>query len=462
MDKPRKRRGLWITVFALVVLLGAGMVGVAVLKPGLLKTSTAAPSPSPVVEITPGPVLPPAPAGAASMSSLAGLLDPLLNNSILGRSVRVSVVDLRSGTPIYELNPDQRVVPASNAKIVTAAAVLATLGSAHRITTRVVAGANPGEVVLVGAGDATLAVDANGYYVGAGRLDDLADQVKKALGGTPPSKLIIDGSLYQGGLTGPNWDPNAPKEGYVAPITALMIDGGRVDFRKSKQQCDGVRCHDRHADPELAAGQAFAKLLGVTEVTKGVAPAGAAELGSVKSAPMIRQLETMLGDSDNTVAEALARQVAVAKGKPASFEGAAAALDEVLTELGLPTAEFDMADGSGYSRLNQLSPSVLTGLLAKAASDAKLADLVNALPVAGWSGSMDYRFAKADAAAGIGVVRAKSGTLTGINSISGVVQTADGGLAAFSVLAERVPLGQYAAQEALDRIVATIAACGCP
>ncbi|WP_246002012.1 D-alanyl-D-alanine carboxypeptidase/D-alanyl-D-alanine endopeptidase [Allorhizocola rhizosphaerae] len=466
MDNPprrrKRRRGWLIGVLALVVLLGAGMVGVALLKPDLLRPVSATPSPSAVPEKTPAPVLVAATDGtAASMLSLQALIEPLIANSVLGRSVRVSVVDLRTGNPIYQRDASNMVVPASNAKVVTAAAVLATLGPAHRITTRAVAGANPGEVVLIGAGDATLAVGDKGFYAGAARLDDLAEQVKKALGATVPTKLIVDGSLFQGGVLGPEWDPDAPDEGYVAPITALMTDGGRVDHTKQKQQCGGLRCHDRHDDPEMAAAQAFAGLLGVTEIAKGAAPAGATELGAVKSAPMIRLLESVLGDSDNTVAESLARQVAVAKNKPATFEGAAEAIEAVLTELGMPGGQFDMADGSGYSRRNQLSPAVLTGLLTKAVSDARLADLFNVLPVAGWSGSMGQRFGESDATAGLGVVRAKSGTLSKVNSITGVVQTAGGGLIGFSILAENVPTWQEPAQDALDRIVAKIASCGC-
>jgi len=454
----RRRYGLWIAVSSVAILLGVALAGVAIFQPGLFRTGPAMVTPSHAAEPLPGPVLAAAAPNSTPLSAdaLRQLLEPLVTNSVLGKSVRVSVVDLGSGQTLYERDPTVRVVPASNAKVITAAAVLATFGPAHRITTRVVAGANPGEVVLVGAGDATLSIDGNAYYEGAGRLDDLAAQVKTALGGTRPSRLIIDGSLYQGPLLGPVWDPGAPQEGYVSNITALMVNGARVDPK------DRQSPFERHPDPELAAGNAFAQLLGGVEVVRGTAPAGAAELGSVKSAPVIRQLETMLGESDNTLAESLARQVAVAQGKVASFEGAGDALNAVLAQLGLPADQFDMVDGSGYSKLNQLSPRVLTGLLSKAATDPRLTDLFNLMPIAGWSGSMDYRFAKPEALPGLGVVRAKSGTLNGVNSITGVVQTADGHLIGFSILAEKVPTWQYPAQDALDRIVAKIATCGCP
>lgn len=443
---------------ALVLVLGVSIGGIVVLRADLLTGAKPIPSPSATTDKLPGPVLAAAGTQPPSMSGLAAQLEPLLTGTVLGNSIRVSMVDLRTGKPIFERDQNVATTPASNAKLVTAAAVLATLGPAHRIVTKAVAGANPGEVVLVGSGDATLGVGPDAYYVGAARLDELAAQVKAKLGGTAPAKVIVDGSLYQGPVLGPAWDPAAPTEGYVSTITALMTDGGRANPKDHEPPAD------RYADPEMAAGQSFARLLGVTDVVKGKAAQGAATLGEVKSGPMIRQLEAMMGESDNVLAESLARQVAVAKGKPASFDGAAEALEQVLAELNLPRGQFDLADGSGYSKNNRLSPAVLTGLLSKAAGGGKpaLMDLFNLMPVSGWSGSMDYRFAKPEASNALGVVRAKSGTLRGVNSISGVVQTADGALIAFAILAEDVPTWQYPAQDALDRIVAKVASCGCP
>jgi D-alanyl-D-alanine carboxypeptidase/D-alanyl-D-alanine-endopeptidase (penicillin-binding protein 4) len=303
-------------------------------------------------------------------------------------------------------------------------------------------------------------VDAEGYYVGARRLDDLAAQVTKALGGVAPTKVIVDGSLYSGPLLGRPGSPTLKSRVHVEDL-GLMINGARIDPKSHASP------FKRHPDAEIAAGEAFAKLLGLppTAVSKGTAPQAAKELGAVRSAPMIRQIEQMLAESDNTLAETLARQVALAKGmQHVSFDDAAQAVTQVLTELGLPASQFHIADGSGYSTQNQLSPNVLTGLLVRAA-DGKhpaLADVFNVMPVAGWSGSMDYRFAKPDSTNAQGLVRAKSGTLHSVNSISGVVQTADGALLAFAVLAVDVPVWQYPAQDALDRIVAKVASCGCP
>ncbi|WP_230690260.1 D-alanyl-D-alanine carboxypeptidase/D-alanyl-D-alanine endopeptidase [Catellatospora paridis] len=482
--KPRKRRkGVLVTVLALVVALGAGLGGVAVFKPDLMSSLLAAPdwqSPS---------AAPPAePAAAPVLAALTGapvpdaallkqVLDPLIAGSPLGSKVSASVVDVGTGEVLYERTPTAMITPASNTKLVTAAAVLTTRGPDYRITTRVVAGPNPGEVVLIGAGDATLGVTAKKFYEGAAQLDDLAAQVKKAMGTTPITKVSTDGSLFTGPVTSPDWPADTLSEGTVSRITALMINGTRSNL---KQQ---VMPFTWYSDPERAAGDAFAKLLGLTVSAKGQAPATAStgsaapspqgsaaaagppapgtELGSVRSAPLLRQVEQMLTESDNTLAEALARQVALAKGQPASFAGAVTAMEQVVTELGLDATQSDLLDGSGMSPKNKISPKVLTDLLVKSAggTDSHLSDFFNGLPVAGWSGTMGARFAKSKA--GFGVVRAKSGTLNGVNALAGVVQTADGRLLAFAVLADDVPVDRDPAQNALDKIAAAIAVCGC-
>jgi D-alanyl-D-alanine carboxypeptidase/D-alanyl-D-alanine-endopeptidase (penicillin-binding protein 4) len=172
----------------------------------------------------------------------------------------------------------------------------------------------------------------------------------------------------------------------------------------------------------------------------------------------------MLVDSDNVVAEALARQVAIAKGQPASYAGARTAMTAVLGDLGLPTDGLVIADGSGLSRSDRLTPELQTELLATAASGKRpeLTELFAGLPVASWSGTLDDRFgAPADKKAAAGVIRAKTGTLTGNHAMAGLVTTADGRLLAFSILTDGVQAGADEAHAVLDRIAATLAGCGC-
>ncbi|MEV0001346.1 D-alanyl-D-alanine carboxypeptidase/D-alanyl-D-alanine-endopeptidase [Micromonospora sp. NPDC050980] len=459
-----------------VLVLVLAVAGLAVLRPGPVAGwlgGTGTPSGPAAVPPEPDPpaVLagPDANAPLPTGAGLRATLNPLVRAAALGDRVHVSVADVATGQALYGSGPDTPTVPASVTKLATGVAVLSARGPAHRIPTRAVAGANPGEVVLVGGGDPTLAVDRkNAFYPGAARLDDLAAQVRAALGGTAPTKVIVDSSLFRGPVFEPGWDADIPTGGFGAAITALMTDGARQDPVRARRTAEETNhAADRVPEPDLTAGRQFAKLLGLgggaAQVTRGTAPAGGAELGQVESLPVIRLVDIMISDSDNVIAEAMARQVALAKGKPASFVGGAAATDEVLGELGLPAGEISLADGSGLSRTNRISPSLLTDLITLAGngSHPELAAIFGGLPVGGWSGTLDERYRVAATRTGAGVVRAKTGTLSGVNAIAGTVTTADGRLLTFAVLTDRTQGSLDETRQALDRITSALAGCGC-
>jgi D-alanyl-D-alanine carboxypeptidase/D-alanyl-D-alanine-endopeptidase (penicillin-binding protein 4) len=360
--------------------------------------------------------------------------------------------------------------------VVSGASVVWARGPAYRIPPRVVAGPGPGVVILVGGGDPTLGANAKSFDPGAARLDRLAAATKKALGRTP-TKVWYDSSLYSGPVSEPGWDPDIPTGGFGGPSTALAIDGARKSPTEEANHYSA-----RSSKPDLAAAQAFAKALGVSgtpaaapkgsvpkdQATPTPAATGAAdpgdELARVESPPMVRLVEFMLVDSDNVVAEALARQVALAKGKPASYTGARAAMTEVLADLGVPTDGLVLADGSGLSRTDRLTAQAQTELIALAASGKRpeLTELFAGIPVAAWSGTLEDRFGSAATRkAAAGVVRAKTGTLTGNHAMAGTVTTADGRLLAFSILTDGVTAGSDEARGHLDKIAAALANCGC-
>ena len=394
-----------------------------------------------------------------TVEGIAAAIAPL-RTAGLGASPRISIADAASGVTLYTDGADTPAVPASTIKLVTAITSLAARGPAYQIATRAVAGASPGEVVLVGGGDPTLSAGANGSYPGAARLDELAQQVRAALGSTVPSKVIYDSSLFTGDKLGPGWDADVPTGGYGAPVTALMADGARVNPRQVDTPSARVQ------QPDLSAAQSFAKALGVptSAVTAGTAPPEGRQLGLVNSLPVIRLVEIMITESDNLIAEALARQVALAKGQPASFVGGGTAIGAVLTELGIPTAGAVLADGSGLSRQDRLTPATLIGVLVTAArpDQPQLHGLYSGLAVAGYSGTLADRFrSAANGSAAAGLVRAKTGTLSGVSAIAGTVVDADGRALAFAVMVDSSVQGTAAAQAALDRITAVLAACGC-
>jgi D-alanyl-D-alanine carboxypeptidase/D-alanyl-D-alanine-endopeptidase (penicillin-binding protein 4) len=475
------RGGRRTVVSGLVILILAVVAGVTlVVRPGpvdrwLSTGPTVVPTPPASPEPPPTPVLAAAGAGGITPSAagVKAALDPLVTAKSLGTQVNVSVIDPATGEALYARNADTMTTPASTTKLLTATAVLAARGPAYRLTTRAVAGATPGEVVLVGGGDPTLSINAKGQFPGAARLDLLANQVKTALGGAKPTRVVIDTSLFTGPATAVGWDPtDISPGGQVSAIQSLMTNAGRITPVHHEVGAD-----PRYPDPALAAGRAFARQLGVTTaVTRGKAPAPSADpsaapepvaagkqLGEVQSPPLVQVIDWMLQQSDNVIAEAMGRQVALAAGQPATFDGATEAIVAKLRDLGLPADEADIYDASGLSRHNGISPALLTAVLALAAGGTQpaVSNLLGGLPVAGWSGTLRTRFVTPDPSkVGQGIVRAKTGSLSGVNTMAGELITKDGRLLVFAIMANGSG-NATAARNGLDKIAARLVSCGC-
>jgi D-alanyl-D-alanine carboxypeptidase/D-alanyl-D-alanine-endopeptidase (penicillin-binding protein 4) len=462
---------LLIAVACLLAAALATVGGVGVLPtvaPGVVARLTGAPTTHwrPGTPVTaPPPVL--AAAGASvpvpTTDGLAAALGPLLRDSALGGHLNAAVVDAGTGEKLFDRNSGTATMPASTLKLLTAEAVLAARGPTYRLATRAVAGASPGEVVVIGGGDPTLGGGGPRTFADGARLDQLAAQVRKALGATAPTRVIVDGSLFGAATTGPGWDTDIVSSGNASIITALMVNGGR------SAPAGPHGPSQRSGGPDIAAGQVFAAALGLpgSAVSTGTAPPGAAKLGEVSSPTIARLVELMLVESDNVIAECLARQVALARNQPGTFAGAAVAIRTVLGELGLKVDQLVLADGSGLSRTDRVTPALLTDalLLAVRPGHPELRVLFGGLPVGGYSGTLRDRYRKSTTgASAAGQVRAKTGSLSGLSAIAGIVVDADGRTLVFAVIADAVPDAggtPSPSQEALDRLAAGLASCGC-
>ncbi len=405
--------------------------------------------PSPVLVSLAGDA--PAPDPAALEAALA----PLLAVPALGASPAARVVDVVTGDVLLDRGGDRAAVPASTAKLVTAVAALTTLDPDATLETTVVAGAAPGEVVLVGGGDVTLSTTTpSRTYPGAPTVADLAGQVQAAVGGAPVTRVVVDNGLFTGPLTAPGWGAGDAPSSYAAPVTATAVDGARLTPGNPQ----------RSGAPGTDAGRALAVALGApgAAVALGEAPAGAAVLGTVRSAPVSRLVEQMLAQSDNVLAEALGRHVALARDLPATFDGVAQAVPAALEDAGFDLAGVAVADGSGLSATDRLPAALLTSVLATAAdgSRVELSAIVSGLAVAGYDGTLADR-GDADPVTAPGSVRGKTGTLLGVHALAGTVVTADGRLVAFAFVADGVTGGEGPAEAALDQAAAALAACGC-
>ncbi|MFG3049063.1 D-alanyl-D-alanine carboxypeptidase/D-alanyl-D-alanine-endopeptidase [Streptomyces sp. NPDC048241] len=394
----------------------------------------------------------PATSGKVPPSGIAGVLGPLLADPALGDGQAAAVVDVATGTRLYGAHPGQAFTPASTTKIATAVAALSALGPDHRLTTRTALEPDTGELVLVGGGDPTLT--AHRASGGWASLRTLATGTAAALKkrGVEKVTLSYDTTLY----SGPSRHPIGVNDN-LAEVTPLTADEGRTDGSSSGPVT-------RVADPAAEAARTFAGLLkeaGITATPPGPSKATsrATTLATVSSPPLSDVVERMLTNSDNDIAEALARQTALASGQPGSFAGGAKAVAARLTKLGLPMRGAAFHDGSGLDRNDRLTADLLTSLLATAADPARpgLRPVLTGLPVGGFTGTLAERYADGGAA---GVVRAKTGTLTGVNSLAGTVVTKDGRLLSFAFLTSGTTDPQ-SAQSALDRTATTLAGCGC-
>lgn len=445
------RRWLWATA---VVLLAAAAVLVLVLLP-----TTAAPqiAAEPALE-TPTPAITPVadPGPVINPQVLADTLAPVVTNPALGSFSGV-IADGTAGNTVWSVDADRPMIPASTAKILTAAAALLVLPADEHVTTPVVSGTD-GEVVLVGAGDPTLtAVEGpSGYFSGAPRIADLADQIRAS--GTPVSRVTVDISRYVGPDWASGWFPEDIAGGYIAPIEPVMLDAARLDPATDESP--------RSTTPALDAGRALASALGIdpAAVTLGTAPIDAPVIASVDSAPLTIRLGQMLAGSDNVLAEAIGRQVATATGRPASFAGADDAILAALRDAGFVVDGVVLADSSGLSEDDRVTAAILGAILGVAAGPAEaphaeaLRPLLDMLPVAGATGTLVDRYVGADRT-GAGWIRAKTGTLTVAGALVGYVTDVDGRILTFALMSNGSPPDAH--RPALDAVAQTLRRCGC-
>ena len=159
----------------------------------------------------------------------------------------------------------------------------------------------------------------------------------------------------------------------------------------------------------------------------------------------------------------LARLAAQAAGGVASFAGAAANNVRAAAALGVPVRGVRLYDGSGLARSDLIPPQTLVALLAKSATAARTAlrTMFAGLPVAGYSGTLANRFHDPRTRVGAGVVRAKTGTLLGVNTLAGITVDADGRMLAFAFMSDHGAAALGSGRDVLDRAASTLAACGC-
>lgn len=478
------RKGVIAGIVVPVVLLTAGggyvWADAEDLVPGWVTTASEPDQPAPFltaspVEPSPAPGTPIAAlmdpeAPVPQASAVQALAQARRDDARTGASTNVSVIDLVTGETLADLGASEGQVPASTTKLLTGIAAVAGLGPDFRIPTVAKYDAARGEVAIVAGGDMMLAPgegtggdnpDTDATWggdmaaVGYAGLGDLADQVADALEaqGVTSVRVVVDTALFPGPAYPYEWPSYALQRGYAAPVTGLAVNVGKLTDEEYAK---------RAADPAAAAADIFAQRLtdrGVTATRGGArANAGGEQVGKVESAPLADVVAYMLHASDNTIAEVLSRVLSIQQGFAGTPSASTYAVEQQIEALGVDISGLDLYDGAGFSTRNRIPPRVLTESLRQAALHDATREVFGWLAEAGLSGTLSNRYVSAP---GAGVVRGKTGSLTGVTSLAGVVITADGRPLLFAAMADEMPYGPDAPRNAVDEFVNALAQCGC-
>jgi D-alanyl-D-alanine carboxypeptidase/D-alanyl-D-alanine-endopeptidase (penicillin-binding protein 4) len=352
------------------------------------------------------------------------------------------VVDA-GGRPIIAHRAATGLIPASNEKVLVAAAALDELGPRHRFTTTVRAASAPngqgvitGDLWLVGGGDPLLTTR---RYAGTSdsqaeahtALEDLADQVVDAGITEVQGRVLGDESRYDASRYVSTWPSRFIDQNQTGPLSALSVNDGFSSFPST---ADPGAVETASANPPALAAQAFLDLLtgrGVRVtggVAAGTAPAQAPVVAQQRSAPLRDITAQLLTWSDNQTAELLLKEIGLAHGGHGTTAAGADAVASILTDAGFDLAGSDPHDGSGLSGTNRVTCGLLHQVLADSGPRSAL---VRGLAIAGETGTLAATFNGTPAE---GRLRAKTGSLNESRALSGVVTVSDGDDLTFSLL----------------------------
>jgi D-alanyl-D-alanine carboxypeptidase/D-alanyl-D-alanine-endopeptidase (penicillin-binding protein 4) len=399
---------------------------------------------------------------------------------------RAGLCVLSDGRRITSWRAEEPFPTASVAKIVTAAALLVELHPEGTLETRVAAtgtidsGLLAGDLVIVGGGDPFLVTE---------RLYLLAREVRARGISRIGGKVILVEDRFGDGPFPASWPEERNGEAYQPFISALGInfnlagvqvapgprpggaasvcpepgvnvrgavttgrEGGAASFSVSPERdglrlagslpADGApvtarrRAGDYHAIAACAVKEMLAAA-GVTvgEVLWGALPEGARPLFTFPSLPAKALTPLFLGYSNNFMAEVILRELGARRsGVPGTTEKGVAAVMSILAGRKFPTAGLDLADGSGLSRRSKATPAAIAALLSAASADWEIGEAFAAsLPLAGVEGTMEGRFPEERHERRI---RAKTGSINGIQTLAGFVQDPSGRRLAFCLMME--------------------------
>ena len=417
----------------------------------------------------------------------AGVEKALAAPQLRGAHAGIAIVDPATSEIAYQRDFDGAFIPASALKLVVAAAALDVLGPQFRAHTDVFAAGDIAPGLLIGdlylrGGGAPLLLERD--------LASAAEAVVNAGVTRISGRMFYDASRFDARGYGAGWAVQDIPRFFSAPISALSVDenvlpllisptavGERARVTPLVNQSDvsvtsdlftvgtnseesfdcarspgsaqirvigtiridnpGAQLGCAVVDGAHYAASAFAAALAVRgvqlspQLAPRAVPAGATLLWRREGNTVAELLPKMLQPSDNFIADVLLKQLAVQQGRVGSFAEGVAAVVEFAEAVGAEPFALSLADGSGLSPDDRITPRALATVLAYEAQSGSAETFRNALPVGGISGTLADRFLASPAR---GSVYAKAGTLPHVSTLAGYARTKHHGLIAFVVM----------------------------
>ena len=329
--------------------------------------------------------------------------DPLLERTQLG----LMVYDLSADSILYNYGGRQTLRPASTMKLLTSVTALDVLGSSYDYRTylyykgTIADGVLTGDVWLVGGMD-PLFDDTD--------MRIMAETLHRVGIDSISGRIVRDISFKEEALLGEGWcwDDDNPQ---LTPLLVSRKDEFADRFKEELQKC----------------GIAVNAPITTDRLPKDVL------LICSRSHRLSEVLEPMMKESDNLYAESMFFQLAATVGKrPATAAHARQVIKTTVTKAGVTGISYRIADGSGLSLYNYVTPELMVRLLRYAYLKRDImAALYPALPVAGVDGTLKKRMKGGPAQ---GNVHAKTGTLSGVSSLAGYCRAANQHLLAFCII----------------------------
>jgi len=372
-------------------------------------------------------------------TELSGVIDSMPEASCL--------VVTEGPRTLFEHNADFQLSAAGAMKMLTAYAVLSTIGPDFRYTTKLLAESVPtdgvisGDLVLVGSGDPLLmtadyARSFPDQPMARTPIEDLADAAVAA-GITQVTGAVVGvETRYDDERYPDSWPSSFASDALSGPLSALLINDGFTSYPTSVIERESESVASTAAgDPTKDAAALFDDLLEAQNVVIAAGSKNASgrdiseltEIAEIESPPMRDIIRQMLVYDDNTTAELLTRELGIYVNDDGSTAGGTKAIIDVLTDNGLPDIAVPR-DGSGLDPANKVTCSFMTQLMASAGPASSLA---GALPVSGSDGQLRGRFIGTSADKR---VHAASGLLDGLVSLVGYIEADDGHFLEFSYI----------------------------